>query len=97
MFTQVCPFGNAGWFTFAWPLGESALKPRGASTRGTPVVLDPAPGEAWRRLREPGLNAFEPFFEYAQNLADGTRFDRAEARAFIDRTLLDTYLAKAKD
>ena len=59
MFTQVCPFGNASWFTFAWPLGENALKPRGASTRGAPVLPDPAPGEAWRRLREPGLSALE--------------------------------------
>jgi len=50
---------NTSWFTFAWPLDESALKPRGASTRGAPVVLDPAPGEAWRRLREPGLIALE--------------------------------------
>jgi len=50
---------GASWFIFAWPLGESALKPRGASTRGAPVVLDPAPREAWRRLREPGLSAIE--------------------------------------
>ena len=46
-------------FTFAWPLGEHALKPRGASTRGVPVVLDTTPGEAWKRLQEPGLSAFE--------------------------------------
>jgi hypothetical protein len=46
-------------FTFAWPLGEHAPKPRGASTRGAPVVLDTAPGEPWKRLREPGLSAFE--------------------------------------
>ena len=46
-------------FTFAWPLGERALKPRGASTRGAPVVLDTAPSEAWNSLREPGLSAFE--------------------------------------
>src|SRR5262245_21778981 len=46
-------------FTFAWPLGEGALKPRGASTRGAPVTLDEAPSEAWRRLREPGLTALE--------------------------------------
>ncbi len=50
---------NASWFTFAWPLGENTLKPRGASTRGAAVVLDPAPGEAWRRLREPGLSTLE--------------------------------------
>jgi hypothetical protein len=47
--------GAANQFTFAWPLGEGALKPRGATTRGTPVTLDTAPAEAWRRLREPGL------------------------------------------
>jgi len=46
-------------FTFAWPLDEQALRPRGASTRGAPVVLDTVPTDAWRRLREPGLSAFE--------------------------------------
>jgi hypothetical protein len=46
-------------FTFAWPLGEGKLKPRGATTRGAPVTLDPAPGPEWRRLREPGLSVFE--------------------------------------
>jgi uncharacterized protein DUF6607 len=48
-----------GQFTFAWPLGEHALKPRGASTHGAPVVLDTTPGEAWKSLREPGLGPFE--------------------------------------
>jgi hypothetical protein len=46
-------------FTFAWPLDERSLKPRGASTRGAPVVLDTAPAPAWQRLREPGLSALE--------------------------------------
>ena len=46
-------------FIFAWPLDEGALKPRGATTRGAPVTLDPAPGEAWKRLTEPGLTAQE--------------------------------------
>ena len=46
-------------FIFAWPLDEGALKPRGATTRGAPVTLDAAPGEAWRRLNEPGLSAQE--------------------------------------
>ena len=46
-------------FTFAWPLEEGALKPRGATTRGAPVTLDAAPGEAWRRLNEPALSAQE--------------------------------------
>jgi hypothetical protein len=46
-------------FIFAWPLDQAALKPRGATTRGVPVTLDPAPGEAWKRLTEPGLSAQE--------------------------------------
>ncbi|HVJ11823.1 MAG TPA: DUF6607 family protein [Burkholderiales bacterium] len=46
-------------FIFAWPLDEGALKPRGATTRGAPVTLDPVPGEAWKRLTEPGLTAQE--------------------------------------
>ena len=46
-------------FTFAWPLDESAMKPRGATTRGMPVTLDKEPGKAWQSLREPGLSAQE--------------------------------------
>jgi hypothetical protein len=46
-------------FIFAWPLDEGALKPRGATTRGVPVKLDTAPGEAWQRLQEAGLSAQE--------------------------------------
>jgi len=46
-------------FTFAWPLDEKALKPRGATTRGAPVVLDSAPTQEWQRLREPGLADLE--------------------------------------
>ena len=46
-------------FTFAWPLDEEALKPRGATTRGVPVVLDASPSESWKRLREAGLDARE--------------------------------------
>ena len=44
----------ASQFTFAWPLGEHALKPRGGTSRGTQVVLDTAEGDAWKRLREAG-------------------------------------------
>ena len=36
---------------------------------------------------------FLPFFEYAENLSDGGTFDRTGARAFIERTLRDSYLA----
>ena len=46
-------------FTFAWPLGEGMLKPRGASSRGAPVTLDREPSPEWKRLREPGLSAQE--------------------------------------
>lgn len=53
------PAAPAGQFIFAWPLGESGLKPRGASTRGAPVELEAAAGEAWQRLRAPGLDARE--------------------------------------
>src|SRR3954471_313303 len=51
--------GERTQFIFAWPLGESALKPRGATTRGAPVVLDPAPSEAWMRLRESRIPPLE--------------------------------------
>jgi hypothetical protein len=46
-------------FTFAWPLDENTLKPRGATTRGAPITLDSAPSPAWERLREPGLAPLE--------------------------------------
>jgi len=49
----------ASQFTFAWPLGEHALKPRGGTSRGTQIVLDSAESEAWKRLREPGLSDYE--------------------------------------
>ena len=46
-------------YTFAWPLGEGAPKPRGASTKGVPVILDKEPAQTWTRLQEPGLSDFE--------------------------------------
>jgi hypothetical protein len=36
---------------------------------------------------------FVPFFEYAGELVEGKAFDREDARAFVDRTLRETYLA----
>jgi hypothetical protein len=51
--------GEPSQFIFAWPLDEMALKPRGATTRGAPVVVDKAPAQAWQRLHEPGLSAQE--------------------------------------
>ena len=46
-----------GQFIFSWPLDEKALKPRGATTRGVPVVLDKS--DALPRIREPGLTDLE--------------------------------------
>jgi hypothetical protein len=47
-------------YTFAWPfVPEGALAPRGGTTKGPAVTLDPAPGEAWRALHAPGLTDFE--------------------------------------
>ena len=46
-------------FTFAWPLGEGQLKPRGASTRGVPVTLDSAPSAEWKALHADKLSALE--------------------------------------
>jgi hypothetical protein len=46
-------------YTFAWPSGEGALKPRGSSTKGAPVTLDTDPAEQWKRLHAPGLSTFE--------------------------------------
>src|SRR5262249_35457762 len=42
---------QSGQFTFAWPLGEGMLKPRGATTRGAPVTLDTAQSREWQALR----------------------------------------------
>ena len=53
------PSAQASQFIFAWPLDEGKLKPRGATTRGVPVVLDTAPSPEWERLRAAAPNAFE--------------------------------------
>ncbi len=50
---------GSGRYTFAWPLGEGMPKPRGASTTGSAVLLDPQPSRQWQALREPGLSEFE--------------------------------------
>lgn len=56
------PAAQHGQFTFAWPLSDGMLKPRGATTRGAPVVLDTTPSPQWERLRaaaSKSLSAFE--------------------------------------
>jgi hypothetical protein len=74
----------SGQYTFAWPLGESTLKPRGASTRGAPVVLDREPSPAWQRLREPGLSSLERDRRAILAMAGGYRvtFDFLEVVRF---------------
>ena len=51
--------GEIGRYTFSWSMGEGMLKPRGSSTKGTAVTLDPQPAEEWKRLHETGLSNFE--------------------------------------
>jgi hypothetical protein len=36
---------------------------------------------------------FMPFFDYADKLSEGGAFDRSSARAFVERTLRETYLS----
>jgi len=50
---------EASRYTFAWPLGEGMLKPRGASTKGAAVTVDTEPAEEWKRLHAAGLSEFE--------------------------------------
>src|SRR5258706_16147541 len=45
-------------FTFAWPIGEGALKPRGASTKGTAVTLVAEPADTRKRLHQAGFGGF---------------------------------------
>ena len=45
---------------FGWPfLPPEKTAPRGGSTQGSDVALDPAPSPAWRALQEAGLSKVE--------------------------------------
>ncbi|MEM8768687.1 MAG: DUF6607 family protein [Pseudomonadota bacterium] len=47
-------------YTFAWQfIGDSAMAPRGGTTKGTGVELVTTPTDAWRALREPELEKRE--------------------------------------
>lgn len=87
---QQPPAGQAP-YTFAWPLGEATPKPRGASTRGAPVVLDNEPSPAWRRLQEPGLVAQERDRRAILAMAGGYRvtFDFLEVVRFDPALKMD--------
>ncbi len=52
--------GGVRQFTFAWPYRTgSDAAPRGGTTTGAPVTLDPEPSAAWRALQEPHLQPRE--------------------------------------
>ncbi|MET0986144.1 MAG: DUF6607 family protein [Steroidobacteraceae bacterium] len=46
-------------YTFSWPLGEGALKPRGGTTQGAPVTLDKDDSAAWVALQQKSISPFE--------------------------------------
>ena len=47
-------------YTFSWSLrSECALEPRGGTTQGAPVTLDPNPHPGWQALQEEGLSELE--------------------------------------
>lgn len=47
-------------FTFSWPFVESCdMQPRGGSTRGASVTVDPEPHPGWLAIQEEGLSDFE--------------------------------------
>ncbi len=47
-------------FTFSWQFIEGCdLQPRGGTTRGANIVLDPEPHPGWLALQEAGLSDFE--------------------------------------
>lgn len=47
-------------YTFSWPItGDAALQPRGGTTQGADVELDPSPSPAWSALQTPGLTSKE--------------------------------------
>ena len=51
--------GKTSLYTFAWPIGEGMLKPRGGSTKGAEATLDREPAQEWQRLHAAGLSDFE--------------------------------------
>jgi hypothetical protein len=47
-------------FTFSWSFADGdAMAPRGGTSRGPAVTLEPGPSAAWSRLQTPGLSPFE--------------------------------------
>ncbi len=46
-------------YTFSWSLEECHFIPRGGTSEGAPVTLDPEPHSGWTSLQEDGLSDFE--------------------------------------
>jgi uncharacterized protein DUF6607 len=79
-------------YTFSWKfLDESTLAPRGGSTRGAALTLDKQPGDAWKKLQQPGLTRFEKDRAAILAMAGGYRasFDFIETAGFADASKPD--------
>jgi hypothetical protein len=47
-------------FTFSWQfIDQCGMQPRGGTSRGAELTLDPEPHEGWKALQKSGLNDFE--------------------------------------
>lgn len=48
-------------FTFSWSAldGCAEMKPRGGTTKGTEIAMDPKPSDGWLSLQEDGINDYE--------------------------------------
>ena len=48
-------------YTFSWSILDSCagMKPRGGTTKGTEIAMDPKPGDDWLSLQEKGITDYE--------------------------------------
>lgn len=76
---------NARQYTFAWRfMDDSALEPRGGTTKGPPVKLVTEPTDEFKRLQEPGISKFERDRRAILAMTGGyrTSFDFLEVAGF---------------
>src|SRR5262245_46595615 len=81
--------GSTPRYTFSWPLGEDALKPRGGTTQGPPVALDDTDSPAWIALQDGNVSAFERDRRAILAMS-------GEYRVTFDFLEVATYVARAK-